>query len=1343
MKIIRAPILFFLALSQLFYNVSNAFVDLPRTIPSSTLASQAQLSPELNQWRPEFEPIAVLGRDLGPEYGITLPEETAGLKAFLSSAIQRIPEDQLDGFLVALAQAMSRVDSYWQKPIAEHIKKEVSARPLKTIATVIQASSPWLNNRTYESLLVGEEGRALSGQEILQWALGLEQFYTSQAAQKNPYHRIRALIYLHHLYRFSLIGKGFHHPAVIPKEGVEAFNEGESERAIEIYQQVMREQGPSEALFTALAAGYRKLAWQQALEIVQDAVKKSDPRNGPLFQTESLEQYSLRIAEVFAAGDAQTNLTPIGQEESSVRADPTKTLWSDIFFLAMLLPEWAKVLNFSSFLAVDHSVGNGSEDSTPPGRPVEVFVRKIKEPVIRLVSLDLKTSKDVESLEDLFNFTSDYLGLLKAAVIASGIVPPSFQGESIELKEVLRRFLGEEGGIELVTYVHGIPKGSRLAVSTTLLSAIIAKLMRFSGQFNEQEGSLAEEELRLLVSRTLLAEWLGGSGGGFQDTAGPHPGIRTVEAILSQPGDPEHGISRGRLVPSFNRFSPQEEERAIAALRESLVMVHGGLSQNVGPILQEVTEEFLVRSERAWKARQGSAVLFPQIVEALKRGDMKELGRLTEQDWELTQEVIPRVNNAYTQTLLDRLKEHFGEDFWGFVMLGGASTGGMSFLVNPARKQEFKKVVFRFMRELKDQMKDGYPFAIDPVVYSFDVDREGIQAHVVTEGLMPREYYAFVLAQIVQRWERSVNDQEKTEVEDWIHAHTNELRRLFERKQREREGKLEWSGEDQHRLLDIDDIRSLYEIMFETTLSVGTAGFQLSQGDDQAVQESLDLYGFDPESFDANVSALENGGIGVRQNRLPATARLKDISNGDVVSLEGEEPGVSSQTSPLLQGEVGVIILAGGKGGRYTGGEEAVKALAEAFDGKSFMEINLSSLEARQGDGREENIPVAVTTSFLTDHQIRGWLSRQGWIEEGAHGVRVYFSTGRFVSQKVNPTQIDLEFALLEEPRERALTPQQRKIQKDAAGSMIHWVDQRTEETGRIYRHNTPPQRLVPPGHLYEIPSMMVNGALARMLLENPRMKEVFVKGVDVIGAVPTDELIQEHRQSGRVMSGLVVSRWMGDEGSALVVDEEGNPYYLPGFAMPVKGMEYDFKYYDSNAYVISIDEFLLLFGLTRRDLFDSLGEDESASRAKEKILEGIRRVASLVPTYVVLKETAERWGLGQKDMYLTAQFEKLFGDLTHPRIWRRSLEQIREQVSREEWNQVFLPLWEKLEQNGWRPVQYIKVNRLAGQNFKHVSELPDLEKDGTRRFIGSLVRRDQTETMETARRNDRIAQQL
>ena len=51
------------------------------------------------------------------------------------------------------------------------------------------------------------------------------------------------------------------------------------------------------------------------------------------------------------------------------------------------------------------------------------------------------------------------------------------------------------------------------------------------------------------MARAILGEWMGGSGGGWQDSGGIFPGIKLIEGVAAPQGDPEWGVSRGRLLP--------------------------------------------------------------------------------------------------------------------------------------------------------------------------------------------------------------------------------------------------------------------------------------------------------------------------------------------------------------------------------------------------------------------------------------------------------------------------------------------------------------------------------------------------------------------------------------------------------------------------------------------------------------------------------------------------------------------------------------------------------------------------------------------------------------------------
>ena len=76
---------------------------------------------------------------------------------------------------------------------------------------------------------------------------------------------------------------------------------------------------------------------------------------------------------------------------------------------------------------------------------------------------------------------------------------------------------------------------------------------------------------------------------------------------------------------------------------------------------------------------------------------------------------------------------------------------------------------------------------------------------------------------------------------------------------------------------------------------------------------------------------LKEGRIGLAQNRLPASAVIEDVQDGDVADCRRLAPGprtcAAIGLSALQKGEVAVVTLAAGAGSRWTQGAGVVKAL--------------------------------------------------------------------------------------------------------------------------------------------------------------------------------------------------------------------------------------------------------------------------------------------------------------------------------------------------------------------------------------------------------------------------------
>src|SRR5208337_1404365 len=430
-----------------------------------------------------------------------------------------------------------------------------------SLTEIITSADPTIRNRSLDSVC-----RTASREQLVAACAELDAF---RRRSDNLYERVRALFFLYAIHRFHLPFKpGVRQRGLIPFQGFKHLLNRRFAEAIEDFLAVQEAEGPGDPISSALAAAYQRLAFQTLADQVRRSVR-SVRGNQWMFRMGHPADHPLRLRPELLRRDADGS-HPILRERTPVRMDLSHSGWSDIFFLGMDFPEGARVLNVSIDLGVH------GRDAVPLP-PVESYLRVIDEPVLRLTSADLGASADIRQLAEVFDFARDYLGLLKAAVIAAGIVPPGIEGSGQQLADLLARVVGPGRGLEIVSNVNNIPKGSRLAVSTNLLASLIAVCMRATGQAQSLTGGLSEPERRLVAARAILGEWIGGSGGGWQDSGGVWPGIKVMRGELAQPGDPEYGVSRGRLLPSHHVLSGEEIAPDIAQrLQDSVVVVHGG-----------------------------------------------------------------------------------------------------------------------------------------------------------------------------------------------------------------------------------------------------------------------------------------------------------------------------------------------------------------------------------------------------------------------------------------------------------------------------------------------------------------------------------------------------------------------------------------------------------------------------------------------------------------------------------------------------------------------------------------------------------------------------------------------
>src|ERR1043166_6521870 len=623
---------------------------------------------------------------------------------------------------------------------------------MQSLTSIITASDPTTRNQSLDTACAG-----MSLDDLVTQCAELDAF---RRRSENLYERVRALFFLYALHRFHLpTRKGIGAPGLVPFRGYEHLLQRRFEEAIDHFLSIQAAQGPSDAISSALAAAYHRLAFQTLADQVRRSVR-SVRGNQWMFRMGHPQDQPLRIRrELLHQGEGGY---PILCERTPVRMDLTHSGWSDIFFLGMDFPEGARVLNVSIDLAV-----HGRDRAPQP--PVEAYLRVIEEPVLRLTSVDLGASADISQLSEVFDFAKDYLGLLKAAVIAAGIVPPGIEGSGQSLASLLERMAGRARGLELASNVRTIPKGSRLAVSTSLLAALISVCMRATGQAESLTGQIHEKERRLVLARAILGEWLGGSGGGWQDSAGVWPGIKLIQGVLAEEGDPEFGVSRGRLMPSHRILGPEEAPIEVRRkLQESLLLVHGGMAQNVGPILEMVTEKYLLRSEAEWKGRLQALGILDEVLAALRTSDVRALGAATTRNFQgPIQAIIPWASTFYTERLIEKARADFGSSFWGFWMLGGMSGGGMGLIFAPEQKARAQLRLQEIMSATKSELENALPFAMEPVVYDFAINENGTLAELLESGqaLMPAGYYALILPRLLRQELRALSPLRRAELD--------------------------------------------------------------------------------------------------------------------------------------------------------------------------------------------------------------------------------------------------------------------------------------------------------------------------------------------------------------------------------------------------------------------------------------------------------------------------------------------------------------------------------------------------------------------------------------------------
>ncbi len=574
----------------------------------------------------------------------------------------------------------------------------------------------------------------------------------------------------------------------------------------------------------------------------------------------------------------------------------------------------------------------------------------------------------------------------------------------------------------------------------------------------------------------------------------------------------------------------------------------------------------------------------------------------------------------------------------------------MAFFVAPHRHAEFQGQVLEIMKRVKGELDDALPFAMEPVVYDFRINPQGTTASLVTgsEAMMPPRYYILQVPRMIAAETDSLEAHRKADVDHFANrcGETSELLRVF---------------------------RTMINNLFPVTRAADQTATRWNEEAERIRREN----GFDPVQHEQLREDLHRGRIGLARNRLPVDMDIRDVQESDLIAAEGPISSASSDQGEeaIRQGAVAVVSLAAGVGSRWTTGAGVVKAINPfvELEGKhrNFLEIHLAKTRKTQKSLGGAAIPHVVTTSYLTHAAIERHLSRTG---NFGHRDPVYLSRGQSIGQRLVPMARDLSF-LWEEATHETLDVNKQKVREAGRRAILNWAKATGEASD--YVDNTPIQRFNPPGHFYEVPNLLRNGLLARLLKEHPHLKWLMVHNIDTLGVTVDPGILGLVLESGADLAFEVIPRRIDDRGGGLA-RVGGRVRILEGLAQPREETEFRLRYYNTLTTWVSIDGLLKAFELTREDL----------ERAPDKVAASVRRMAARVPTYVTIKDVKRRWGHGQEDVFPVAQFEKLWGDMT-------SLPDLR--------------------------CAFLTVNRMRGQQLKDTAQLDGWLNDGSVSYVHSL----------------------
>ena len=263
---------------------------------------------------------------------------------------------------------------------------------------------------------------------------------------------------------------------------------------------------------------------------------------------------------------------------------------------------------------------------------------------------------------------------IRASYSVTEIVDNVDQIKHNAIRECLR-FLGIDGGIEIVS-ISDIPShGTGLGSSSTFVVGLLNALHAYKGE-HASAKQLAEESVK--VEREILME-----PGGKQDQyLASFGGVELLEFF----DDEKVSVS-----PVIMKESVRKN------LRENLLLLYTGKERDSTTIIEDQSKQVQEHSESYKKMRD----LSYSFLEAVNKGDIDAIGNIMDQNWQEKRKLSPNISNSWIDEMYSKAKENGA--LGGKIV--GAGGGGFLFLV--AKPEDHQKIISG-LNELK------------PVDFSFD-----------------------------------------------------------------------------------------------------------------------------------------------------------------------------------------------------------------------------------------------------------------------------------------------------------------------------------------------------------------------------------------------------------------------------------------------------------------------------------------------------------------------------------------------------------------------------------------------------------------------------------------------